>query len=47
MTKVHEVAVLEEIEALPKDQRDLVALVYLRDNKSLRDALALVKGDFR
>ena len=37
--------VLKEILALPKEQADLVALVYLRDKTSLRDALAKVKGD--
>lgn len=38
-------SVLDEIEALPTKQRDLVALVYLRDNVSLKQALAKVKGD--
>ena len=46
MTKVVSVVgVLEEILALPKEQKDLVALVYLRDKCSLKEALALVKGD--
>ena len=37
--------VIAEINALSVEQRKLVALVYLRDNVSLREALATVKGD--